>query len=128
LRPNAREVRRSLGRPHDLLVDAQAPESIQSIRDQAVAADLVAGKLELVGQDHLEAGACELLCTGAASRASANDQHVAGGGGFEQGHRQSDTKLRILGRAARPAAPAVGLMGIKPAQRSAGDDGTWMIV
>jgi hypothetical protein len=69
-----------LGQRHHGLEDAQALERGVGVGDQAVATGLVARKGVLVGQADVDAGAGQGLGTGAAGRAGADDQHLAGGG------------------------------------------------
>jgi hypothetical protein len=68
----------------------------------------------LVGQHHAKAGARQLLGAGAAGRAGADNEHIAGGGG--QGHG-SWQKPAILGRhwiIYRGMAIAAALIAVKP--------------
>jgi hypothetical protein len=100
-RADAAHMRHVRGLVHHLVVHAQSAQRGMGVGDQAVAADLVARKDVLVDQQHREPGLGQLLRTGTARRAGADDDDLAGGWDGGLGHGPA-----IVGSGPRWTAPA----------------------
>ena len=76
-RPDAGDMAGLLRQRHHLVEHTEPAHRMVRIRDQTVAADLVARERLGIDQHDVEAGAGERRGAGAARRSGADDQHVA---------------------------------------------------
>ena len=111
-RTDAGDVAGALRARQHVVQHAEPCQGAVRIRNQPVAADLVARKVVLVNQHDFEARAREQLCAGAAGRTGADHQHVARRRGAGQGRHCE----RVGASGARwPRPPAVGASRPAPA-------------